>query len=273
MKSFLHIYYRLGLPVFSLLAAGMLTGCEPNQLIPFEQKASVYFGNPVVFGAANMETSYTFAKYPNRLVDTMHIPVTLSGELAAEDREINIALSDSSIVNATPGVEFKLLPPYRLPANKVSTTIPVALYRTAAMDSLVYTFILKIAASNDLEAGVAAQTQYRVNVAYLQKPSDWDRYANTQGWAGYTANFGTWTRTKYKVVLDALYSPTGDSSITNFPGTRFSPPPIFSQYLIIVRNYIRTNYPGNYSTPLGIGPTLRDPDANNAIIQVGPANY
>lgn len=261
----------MALPVLLLLLS--LAGCEPNQLIPFEQPSSAYFGNPTISGAPVMETSYTFAKYPNRQADTLQIPVSIYGEPAGQDREIGITAVDSSIANATQGIEYKLLPPYKMPANKVKTTIPVVVYRTGAMDSVVYTFLLKIKATADLQAGIAAQNMYRVNVAFLQKPIDWDVYANTQGWAGYSANFGTWTRTKYKVVLDALYSPSGDTSITSFPGQRFQPPPIFNQYLIVVRNYIRTHYPGNYSTPLGVGPTLRDPDANNAIIQVGPANY
>ena len=272
MKNILQITKAAGRA--ALLALPVLfSACEPNQLIPFEEPASAYFGNPTISGTPVLETSYTFAKYPNRQTDTLLIPVSIYGEPAGQDREIGITLADSSIVNATEGVEFKLLPPYKMPANQVKTNLKVVLNRTPAMDSIVYTFLLKIKATNDLKEGVAAQTMYRVNLAFLQKPVDWDVYAGTQGWAGYSANFGTWTRTKYKVILDALYSPTGDTSITNFPGQRFQPPAIFPQYLIIVRNYIRTHYPGNYSTPLGVGPTLRDPDANNAIIQVGPANY
>jgi len=258
----------------ALVALGMLiSSCEANLLIPFEEPDAVYFGNPTVFGAANMVTNYSFAKYPNKTTDTIDLPVSLLGDPAGQDREISVVAVDSSIVTARPGIEYKLLTPYKMPANKVTTTIPVVLFRTGAMDSLTYTLLIKITGNNDLQPGISAQTMYRINISFLQKPEDWDRYAGAEGWAKYPANFGTWTRTKYKVILEALYSPTGDTSITNFPGQRFSPPPVFAQYLIIVRNHIRANYPGNYSTPLGVGPTLRDPDANNAIIQVGPANY
>ncbi len=277
MKTFFNnilskLPFRLLIPV---MVAGMMlvSACKTNQLIPFEEPDAVYFGNPTVIGTANMLTNYTFAKYPNKTADTIKIPVSLLGDPAGQDREISVVAVDSSIVTAHPGIEYKLLPPYKMPANTVSTTIPVVVYRTPGMDSLTYTLLLKIEGNHELQAGISAQTMYRINIAFLQKPADWDIYAGSEGWAKYPANFGTWTRTKYKVVLDALYSPTGDTSITNFPGQRFQPPAIFAQYLIIVRNYIKTNYPGNYSTPLGIGPTLRDPDANNAVIQVGPANY
>jgi len=109
-------------------------------------------------------------------------------------------------------------------------------------------------------------------VGYLQKPPTWGEIGGSQ-WAGYSSNFGTWTKTKYKVILDALYDPTSDTTVSEFPANRFAAPAVYLQYLQLVKNYIRTKYPGNYSTPLGVGPTLRDPDANNAVIQVGPANY
>jgi len=70
-----------------------------------------------------------------------------------------------------------------------------------------------------------------------------------------------------------LYDPTGDTTITEFPYIRQAAPAVYAQYLQIVKNYIRTKYPGNVSSPLGVGATLLDPDQNNAYIQVGPANY
>jgi hypothetical protein len=62
-------------------------------------------------------------------------------------------------------------------------------------------------------------------------------------------------------------------TVSEFPYLRSAAPAIYIQYLQLTKNYIRTKYPGNYSTPLGVGATLRDPDAGNAVIQVGPANY
>jgi hypothetical protein len=84
---------------------------------------------------------------------------------------------------------------------------------------------------------------------------------------------GTWTKTKYKLILEALYDKASDTTVSEFPSSRFGSPAIYIQYLQLTKNYIRTKYPGNYSTPVGIGATLRDPDAGNAVIQVGPANY
>jgi hypothetical protein len=140
------------------------------------------------------------------------------------------------------------------------------------MDSLTITFVLQLTANENFQSGISSKTSLKIKVGYLQKPPTWGEFGGTQ-WAGYSGNFGTWTKTKYKVILDALYDPVSDTTVTEFPFSRFGPPAVYIQYLQLVKNYIRTNYPGNYSTPLGFGPTLRDPDAGNNVIQVGPANY
>jgi hypothetical protein len=261
------------IPVTALAALLFLAACTKNELIPFTQPASVYFGSPTVFGTPKTSVDYSFAKYPSRSVDTIKLTVSLLGDAAAFDREIKVQVADTSIANATNGVEFKLLPPYKLPANAYSATIPVVVYRTGPMDSIAYTFVLKLAASEQLGVGISAQSQYKVRLAYLQKPTSWDVYNGSEGWAHYPANLGTWTRAKYKLVLAALHNPISDTTITEFPSSRFQPPAVYTQYLQMVKNYILKNYPGNYSVPLGVGPTLRDPDANNLVIQVGPSNY
>ena len=107
----------------------------------------------------------------------------------------------------------------------------------------------------------------------MQKPASWGESGGFQ-WAGYSGNMGTWTKTKYKLILEALYDKASDTTVTEFPYLRIGSPAIYIQYLQLTKNYIRTKYPGNYSTPvLGVGATLRDPDASNQVIQVGPANY
>lgn len=245
---------------------GLVIGCKKDEPTVFAEQDGIYFS------AASDSVSYTFAKYPNRTVDTLKLPVTVLGSPAGKDRAILVEKLTGSDVNATEGVHYKLLGPYNMPANKVSTVIPVVVYRTADMDSVTMSFRLHLKANENFQSGISSKTSLKVKVGYLQKPTTWGEFAGT-GWAGYSTNFGTWTKTKYKVILDALYDPVSDTTVSDFPYTRFSAPAIYLQYLQLVKNYIRTNYPGNYSSPLGIGATLRDPDANNAVIQVAPANY
>ncbi|MES2773052.1 MAG: DUF4843 domain-containing protein [Bacteroidota bacterium] len=252
--------------IYLIVFASIFTGCK--QAVP------TVFGEPdgIYFSAPADSITYTFAKYPKRVSDTLMIPVTVLGKAAAIDRTISIEKLSGADINGTEGVHYKLLPPYTLPAGKVSVMLPVVIYKTGDMDSLSISVRFQLKADANFTLGISAKTSLKVKMGFLQKPPTWGDLTGTQ-WAGYSTNLGTWTKTKYKAVLDALYDPVSDTTVSEFPFTRFGPPAIYIQYLQLVKNHIRTKYPGNYSTPLGVGATLRDPDANNNVIQVGPANY
>jgi hypothetical protein len=241
-------------------------GCKEDMPTMFSQNDGIYFN------ASSDSLFYTFAKYPSRLTDTIKLPVSVLGNSAAQDREIMIEPVTGSGINGVLGTHYKLLTPYKFPANNFIATLPIVVYRTPDMDSVPVNFVLKLSPNASFNSGITSKSTIKINLGYLQKPPTWGEIGGTQ-WAGYSTNFGTWTKTKYKVILDALYDPASDTTVSEFPYSRFGPPAISIQYLQLVKNYIRTKYPGNYSTPVGIGATLRDPDANNNVIQVGPANY
>ena|SRR6187200_136857 len=251
---------------YIILLAAILPGCKEDVPTVFAEPDGIYFNAP----ADSM--TYTFAKYPNRLSDTLKIPVTVLGSAAGTDRTISLEKLSGVDINGTEGVHYKLLQPYKLPAGKVSTMLPVVIYRTGDMDSLSINFKFQLKANENFVSGISAKTSLKIKVGYLQKPPTWGDLTGLQ-WAGYSLNMGTWTRTKYKVVLDALYDPVSDTTVSEFPYGRSQPPAIYLQYLQLVKNYIRTKYPGNYSYPRGIGATLRDPDNKDSVIQVGPSNY
>jgi hypothetical protein len=248
-----------------LLPILFFVACEQTPTL-FDQPDGIYFS------AKTDSISYSFAKYPNRTVDTIKIPVMVLGDAKGVDRQITIEKLAGSDVNATEGVHYKLLAPYKMPAGKIATDLPVVVYRTADLDNNLVIFRLQLKADENFASGISSKTSLKVQISYLQKPSTWGESGGSY-WAGSNTNLGTWTKTKYKVVLNALYDPVSDTTVSEFPYLKVAAPAISFQYLQFVRNYIRANYPGNYSTPLGIGPTLRDPDANDAVIQVGPANY
>ena len=240
--------------------------CSPDKPTQFNESDAVYFN------IKSDSMAYTFAKYPNRTVDTVKIPVSILGSPVAADREILLESLTGTDINAKEGVHYKLLPPYKMPANKVSTTIPIVVYRTGDLDSISATMKIGLKENSSFELGFTDKSTVKIKIGYLQKPASWGEFGGSQ-WAGYSQNMGTWTKTKYKVILESLYDQASDTTVSEFPFLRIGAPAIYIQYLQLTKNYIRTKYPGNYSTPLGVGATLRDPDANNAVIQVGPANY
>ncbi|MDI3321481.1 DUF4843 domain-containing protein [Pinibacter soli] len=257
---------RIYITTILLAIAAGFAACKQESPTMFTENDAIYFS------AASDSIGYSFAKYPSRVVDTIKVPVTVLGSPVNADREIVVQSIKDSAINAVEGVHYKLLTPYKMPANQVTTQLPVVIYRTPDLDSLTATFVLSLQVNNNFKLGFAQKSRIKLKTAYLQKPSSWGETNGTQ-WAGNISNFGTWTRTKYKMILAALYDPIGDSTITEFPYPKSSAPVIYGQYLQLVRNYIRTNYPGNVSSPVGVGATLRDPDANNAVVLVGNANY
>ena len=251
--------------IILLLPVLLFSACEQDPTL-FDQPDGIYFNTTAD------SVSYSFAKYPNRTVDTLRIPVMVLGDATAQDRPITIEKLTEPELNGIEGVHYKLLSPYNMPAGRIKTELPVVVFRTADLDSHFVAFRLQLKADENFASGISSKSTVKVKLSFLQKPSTWGEPGGSQ-WAGFNGNFGTWTKTKYKVVLSALYDPVSDTTVSEFPYLRIGAPAISFQYLQFVKNYIRTNYPGNYSTPLGIGPTLRDPDANNSVIQVGPANY
>ena len=249
-----------------ILLAAILPGCKEDVPTIFAEPDGIYFSAP----ADSM--TYTFAKYPTRVSDTLKIPITILGKPAGTDRTISIEKLSGADLNGMEGVHYKLLQPYTLPAGKVSTMLPVVIYKTGDMDSLSFNFKFQLKTNENFVSGISAKTSLKIKVGFLQKPPTWGELTGLQ-WAGYSLNMGTWTRTKYKVVLDALYDPVSDTTVSEFPYGRSQPPAIYIQYLQLVKNYIRTKYPGNYSFPRGNGATLRDPDNKDSVIQVGPSNY
>jgi len=253
---------------YTILFAAILpfAGCKEDVPTIFAEPDGIYFSAPAD------SITYTFAKYPNRVSDTLKIPVTVLGKAADKDRTITLEKLSGTDINSTEGVHYKLLQPYTIPAGKVTTMLPVVIYRTGDMDSLSINFKFQLKANENFVSGISAKTSLKIKVGYLQKPPTWGDLSGLP-WAGYQPNFGTWTKTKYKVILDALYDPVSDTTVSEFPFSRFGPPVVYTQYLQLVKNYLRTKYPGNFSIPRGIGATLRDPDYRDSVILVGKANY
>lgn len=244
----------------------LFAACQEDPAL-FSEADGVYFNTDTLL-------TYSFAKYPRKTTDTIQIPVNVLGNSSGNDRPIGFEVMQLTANNAIEGIHFKILTDAKVPGNKFAGTIPVVIYRTEDLDTgNVARFSIRLKQNADFPAqGIASGQKLTVSLSYIQQPLTWGEFLGnkTGQFAGYKDNFGTWTKTKYKLILDALYDPKTGTTITEFPGSRFLPPVLYNQYVAVVRNYIKTNYPGNYG---GSGATLLDPDNNNMPVQVGPANY
>ncbi|MBB2147388.1 DUF4843 domain-containing protein [Pedobacter gandavensis] len=252
--------------LFFLVFIPFFMGCEKQPQL-FEESDGLYFGT------ASPNFYYSFAKFPRKLIDTIQIPINVFGNAAGTERAISIENIKSAEFEAVEGVHFKLLSDVKIPANAFKATVPVAVYRTPELETKGLKFKLAINKNAAFPGtGITSQQEVTVNLTYIQQPASWGTLTGNP-FAGYSANFGSWTKTKYKLILDALYDPLTGTTVTEFPeGNRFTGqhPVAYDHYVAIVRNYIRLNYPGNYG---GVGASIKDPDANNQPVQVGPSNY
>src|SRR5690348_11532403 len=85
--------------------------CSPEMPAVFKDADAIYFSAPAD------TIGYTFAKYPNRTSDTIKVPVSILGSPAPSDREIALEVLTGPDINAKEGIHYKLLSPYKMPAN------------------------------------------------------------------------------------------------------------------------------------------------------------
>lgn len=268
MNNYLDMKQVIYLITILSALVSLMVGCQEDPALYTE-------ADGVYFGTKDTIVNYSFAKYPQKKSDTILVPVNVLGNAGSSDRNFQVEIvKDDTLYSGIEGVHFKLAENVVIPAKAVVGTLPVIVYRTLEMEAgKVVNFAIKLKKNTNFPAdGIARGQKLNINLAYIQMPATWGEFtgAITGNFAGYRDNFGTWTPTKYKLILDALYDKETGTTITEFPGSRFSPPIIYNQYVAVVRNYIKTNYPGNYGKP---GPILTDPDNSNLPIQVGPANY
>lgn len=255
--------------LITILFCAVFSSCEIGPTM-YTEKDGLYFGT------SDTLHSYSFAKYPKRVTDTLYIPVNVMGDEAVIDRPIAYEIIKESGQNsAVEGTHFKVLGQPVIPAGAITGTLPIVIYRTPDLEEegTVLNFSIRLKTDDGFPIeGIAVRQKMSFSLAYLQRPTSWGEFTGgvTGFFAGYKDNFGTWTPEKYRVIINALYDPETETTVTEFPGSRFQPSIIYRQYVAIVRNYIKANYPGNYGLP---GAVLLDPDEDNKPIQVGPANY
>ena len=79
-----------------------MASCKEDVPTLFNESDGIYFS------AKDDSLFYSFAKYPNRLTDTIKLPVTLLGKPAGVDRVITAEKGTGTDVNAIEGTHYRL---------------------------------------------------------------------------------------------------------------------------------------------------------------------
>lgn len=137
---------------------------------------------------------YTFAYTPDLALDTISIPVRISGNQTSTDRTFIIkAMPDSS--TAIPGKHYEAFKDsYVMPANKGRVSIPLVIYNTdSALQNQSVKLKFKLYANDNF--GIALVTEIKGTLVFssaLEKP-DW--------WSSWLGDY--YSRTKHLLFLIA----------------------------------------------------------------------
>ncbi|MNK04880.1 hypothetical protein D3C87_227530 [compost metagenome] len=207
MKTTFHIHNIQFLFLIILL---IMASCKREELM-YEDKAGIYIDKEKFVGVKD-STSYSFAEKANALMlDTIYIPVKISGNMSAADRTVPLTV-DESLTTALSGTHYQILET-KIKANEITGRVPILIKRTADLKVKQVRLYLKIVTSaefplqimntktNNTFNGEPAGTYgpgYLIKLSdQLLKPDTWDASGS---W--FKLFFGTYSATKYRFIID-----------------------------------------------------------------------
>src|SRR5690349_16599562 len=144
--------------IITLAAVVFLSACQKKDIASFHGAPNIYFN-------VNSTDSvlYTFALHPERVKDTVWVPVRISGNRVNKDRVFSVKVIDSGTTAVVSKHYEPLKDQYTLTAGNGYGSLPVILYNT---DTMLFkrSFVLKlqIVPTADFNADLAEQTTTRV---------------------------------------------------------------------------------------------------------------
>jgi hypothetical protein len=195
----------------SLFTGIIITGCEPENPLEYQDDPAVYFNGALADkpNATRMQdsTSMSFAEESGSDY-IFWVEVLTQGMVSEEDRPIVVKQVTSAnslppeYENAIPGVHYvPLTDPaiqdyFKIPAGKVRNRIPVTLLRN---DDLLlgkkFIIDLELEPTGDFRLGMSNKLHFRIKFSGMpEKPRNW----NT--WDSY-CKFGVWGPVKHSFIL------------------------------------------------------------------------
>ncbi len=146
----------------------LITGCQENEQMMFNEKPSVYFSN--ITASDSMAYSFASGKVKE---DTVIVPVKIIGEAANYDREITFSIDASS--TAKEGVQYKAMDKkVVLPAGKVETQIKVVVF-DKDLDQSDASLIVGLVPNDNFNLGYGDRLTAKIIITnQLVKPTYWD---------------------------------------------------------------------------------------------------
>jgi len=215
---------------YSCLLAASLVSCQSEDAeFVYHQQDNIYFGLGTTVGLSVAQvqkqallpkgiqdprrTFYSFA-IDQKVVDTVYIPVTISGQRTASPRSFKVSINPDS-TSAQVGVHYKMLADsYIIPADSGSTWLPlVLLNKDTLMETQSFKIGLKLESTDDFEVTVSANSYASITFSSrLERPIWWNLWERN-------GTLGSYTRTKHALYLIALEGIEDKDLVPDFNGT------------------------------------------------------
>ena len=158
--------------ILLMAAVVLITACRKKDINGF-------LGAPNIIFNVNSTDSvlYTFALHPERIKDTIWVPVTISGERSDKDRMYSVTIVDSS-TTAQVNKHFEpLKDQYVIPAGKGSVNLPIIVYNNDTMlQKRSFNLVLQLVPTPDFNTEIKDLNSVRVVFSSrLEKPAWWFR--------------------------------------------------------------------------------------------------
>jgi len=201
--------------LYSCLLVAILFSCQSEDGdFVYHQKDNIYFGIGTTVGlsVAQVEkdallpkgiqdprrTFYSFA-IDQKVVDTIYIPVTISGQRAAFPRSFKVSINPDS-TSAQVGLHYRMIEgSYTIPADSGSTWLPLVLFnKDTLMETQSFKVGLTLEPNDDFDVTVLANSYASVTFSSrLERPIWWSLWERN-------GTLGSYTRTKHALYLIAL---------------------------------------------------------------------
>ncbi|PWG79591.1 DUF4843 domain-containing protein [Pararcticibacter amylolyticus] len=193
-------------------------GCRKNDELLYNSKDNIYLNYRDKDG--NLDTTsltYSFAEHPSLSLDTLWVPVIISGKTYPVDRHFVVTVVDSS-TTAVKGLHYEALAPfYIMPADSGTIHIPVVIKNIdPELGSKSVKLTIRLAGSDDFDPNlpVPVRSKSYIYSNRLEKPIWW-------AWWG---QLGEYSRVKHQLFLIS----SGTTALSN--------PGLPNAYLQIPRN-------------------------------------
>lgn len=184
--------------ILFLSVASALFSCSDVEIDRYDTSDNVYFDFDDEETTDRDSVVFSFAYTPEKTVDTVYLPVRVSGLRVNRDRRFKLTVLSDAQSTAIPVRHYKPLDEYyTIPADSGGLQVPIVLYNTdTLLQDMSVGLRFKLEPTEDfgtaLPFGVDAKLVFS---ARLEKPY-W--------WAGVESMFMDYSRTKHQLYLIAI---------------------------------------------------------------------